>query len=92
MIAQLGERQTEDLKVPGSIPGRGIMVNTPCSRESCSNWIPPQVKFQGTKVQKNHKLVNEECTHLKYVRAIRVRFPEGAEVGILRKPRQTLKS
>ena len=23
-IAQLGERQTEDLKVPGSIPGRGI--------------------------------------------------------------------
>ena len=25
MIAQLGERQTEDLKVPGSIPGRGIL-------------------------------------------------------------------
>ena len=25
-IAQLGERQTEDLKVPGSIPGLGIMV------------------------------------------------------------------
>ena len=24
VIAQLGERQTEDLKVPGSIPGRGI--------------------------------------------------------------------
>ena len=23
-IAQLGERQTEDLKVPGSIPGHGI--------------------------------------------------------------------
>ena len=23
-IAQLGERQTEDLKVPGSIPGRGM--------------------------------------------------------------------
>ena len=23
-IAQLGERQTEDLKVPGSIPGFGI--------------------------------------------------------------------
>ena len=22
-VAQLGERQTEDLKVPGSIPGRG---------------------------------------------------------------------
>ena len=27
MIAQLGERQTEDLKVPGSIPGRGIFLN-----------------------------------------------------------------
>ena len=25
-IAQLGERQTEDLKVPGSIPGRGISM------------------------------------------------------------------
>ena len=25
-IAQLGERQTEDLKVPGSIPGRGNKV------------------------------------------------------------------
>ena len=24
-IAQLGERQTEDLKVPGSIPGHGIL-------------------------------------------------------------------
>ena len=23
-VAQLGERQTEDLKVPGSIPGLGI--------------------------------------------------------------------
>ena len=25
-IAQLGERQTEDLKVPGSIPGLGIFI------------------------------------------------------------------
>ena len=25
-IAQLGERQTEDLKVPGSIPGLGIWL------------------------------------------------------------------
>ena len=25
-IAQLGERQTEDLKVPGSIPGGGILL------------------------------------------------------------------
>ena len=27
-IAQLGERQTEDLKVPGSIPGVGIFIFT----------------------------------------------------------------
>jgi hypothetical protein len=27
-IAQLGERQTEDLKVPGSIPGLGIFFGT----------------------------------------------------------------
>ncbi len=26
-IAQLGERQTEDLKVPGSIPGLGICAH-----------------------------------------------------------------
>ena len=26
-IAQLGERQTEDLKVPGSIPGLGIYLH-----------------------------------------------------------------
>ena len=25
-IAQLGERQTEDLEVPGSIPGLGILI------------------------------------------------------------------
>ena len=26
-IAQLGERQTEDLKVPGSIPGLGMLMS-----------------------------------------------------------------
>jgi hypothetical protein len=29
-IAQLGERQTEDLKVPGSIPGLGIFWHAVC--------------------------------------------------------------
>ncbi len=29
-IAQLGERQTEDLKVPGSIPGRGTFSPFAC--------------------------------------------------------------
>ena len=33
-IAQLGERQTEDLKVPGSIPGLGIFRNH--HMQSCS--------------------------------------------------------
>ena len=31
-IAQLGERQTEDLKVPGSIPGLGISNTCHLSR------------------------------------------------------------
>ena len=30
-IAQLGERQTEDLKVPGSIPGRGTPLDKVCN-------------------------------------------------------------
>ena len=34
-IAQLGERQTEDLKVPGSIPGLGIFSNS-----MYSSWQP----------------------------------------------------
>ena len=38
VIAQLGERQTEDLKVPGSIPGRGILFYLrPCGF-ALSNW------------------------------------------------------
>ena len=36
-IAQLGERQTEDLKVPGSIPGRGIFCILP--RRSVLSYI-----------------------------------------------------
>jgi hypothetical protein len=33
-VAQLGERQTEDLKVPGSIPGLGMRIPYyfPCPR------------------------------------------------------------
>ena len=29
-LAQLGERQTEDLKVPGSIPGGGTFCQLQC--------------------------------------------------------------
>ena len=41
-IAQLGERQTEDLKVPGSIPGCGMQClavierSGACTHDSCS--------------------------------------------------------
>ena len=37
-IAQLGERQTEDLEVPGSIPGLGICAPTPS--------LPPVCEFR----------------------------------------------
>ncbi len=39
VIAQLGERQTEDLKVPGSIPGRGRFIDGP---EICQDLFPPR--------------------------------------------------
>ena len=36
-LAQLGERQTEDLKVAGSIPAEGIVFcDGPCIRRTCS--------------------------------------------------------
>ena len=35
-IAQLGERQTEDLKVPGSIPGLGITDYAVAGPSNCS--------------------------------------------------------
>ena len=35
-IAQLGERQTEDLRVPGSIPGLGNFAVRP---EECISWV-----------------------------------------------------
>ena len=37
-IAQLGERQTEDLKVPGSIPGTG-KPNTPAADSLFSSFL-----------------------------------------------------
>ena len=33
-LAQLGERQTEDLKVPGSIPGGGSMLKVPVAQRT----------------------------------------------------------
>ena len=43
-IAQLGERQTEDLKVPGSIPGLGRCEGKVCV---CVAW-KPGAKGQGS--------------------------------------------
>ena len=60
-VAQLGERQTEDLKVPGSIPGGGILFfvsvvvhsTIPSSKTNVSvaQWItrpPPKGKIAGS--------------------------------------------
>ena len=39
-IAQLGERQTEDLEVPGSIPGLGISCPSDClPKFGFSVWV-----------------------------------------------------
>ena len=39
-IAQLGERQTEDLKVPGSIPGGGTFFFVTLSQNKIYNFGP----------------------------------------------------
>ena len=52
-IAQLGERQTEDLKVPGSIPGLGTLFGTFIWEATTFNrraqpptvWQPQQLSF-----------------------------------------------
>ena len=49
-IAQLGERQTEDLPVPGSIPGFGIFF-------SFINQIIRQTKVQSIKSTKKWKVI-----------------------------------
>ena len=38
-VAQLGERQTEDLKVPGSIPGVGIAFYFAHMRKRSANFF-----------------------------------------------------
>ena len=50
-IAQLGERQTEDLEVPGSIPGFGILLYK-------------KLILSGGKLQKKRQLF---CTNLKNI-------------------------
>ena len=44
-IAQLGERQTEDLKVPGSVPGLGIISGaSECKRECKPEYLLPRTR------------------------------------------------
>ena len=49
-IAQLGERQTEDLKVPGSIPGLGTLLMgqvRECAEEKSEKGQPPVLGREG---------------------------------------------
>ena len=51
-IAQLGERQTEDLKVPGSIPGLGILsscfseLKAPCGDRTHDHTLTKRMLCQ----------------------------------------------
>ena len=54
-IAQLGERQTEDLKVPGSIPGRGILFYLIPCEFALSNW-KEKTFFAAIKEAKKHNV------------------------------------
>ena len=70
-IAQLGERQTEDLKVPGSIPGGGIKRN--CSKlifrfqVSVAQWItrpPPKWKIAGSSPARDDHGASLRCPQI----------------------------
>ena len=63
-IAQLGERQTEDLKVPGSIPGGGndffLYAHIKC-HVSVAQWIThpsPKGKIAGSNPVRDKRRVN----------------------------------
>ena len=65
-IAQLGERQTEDLKVSGSIPDRG-MFNVTVYTSETSPW-----PNHGFDPESRH--VKRYCLYFATVRASRRRF------------------
>ena len=54
VIAQLGERQTEDLKVPGSIPGRVILFYLIPCEFALSNWNGHTVYEAITEIKKHN--------------------------------------
>ena len=61
-IAQLGERQTEDLKVPGSIPGLGMRAEAMRRREALnSHGLAEAREQQGPKGVQAHVRMNLLC-------------------------------
>ena len=54
-IAQLGERQTEDLKVPSSIPGLGTNIYI-CMCVSVLRWTPPERSGSGDLRQQRERV------------------------------------
>ena len=70
-IAQLGERQTEDLKVPGSIPGLGILLAHCCMvHDDCHTFFPsPRLMVMTSKVA-FHPERNDYWTHVIYMACI----------------------
>ena len=61
-IAQLGERQTEDLKVPGSIPGGGIFL---CQKLFFFKCQKTQDTSSGDRTH-DHKIKSLALYHLSY--------------------------
>ena len=56
-IAQLGERQTEDLKVPGSIPGLGTNIYIYMYVCECVlHWIPRERSGPGDLGQQRERV------------------------------------
>ena len=56
-IAQLGERQTEDLEVPGSIPGLGIFRHSiwlACTRKHMKLAAAGSKKFRVRELNPGH--------------------------------------
>ena len=61
VIAELGERQTEDLKVPGSIPGRGILFYLIPCEFPLSNWNEHTV-YEAITEAKERNLSNRDSS------------------------------
>ncbi len=61
-IAQLGERQTEDLKVPGSIPGHGKILFDVLG--PCNVWHEPRHKAVAIRCRSAATRTNERPLHL----------------------------